>query len=474
MWKLEKYNNIITGFSSNVLGNILMFATTIYLTRTYNPEIYGEFRLIFSFIALAVMILLLGRDTGIVYHSQVEKESIDTVIKEEVYFGLLILLLGSFLIYVFSSDILPFFLNNDTNLRYFQISLLMIPLWGTFNLLLASLKSKGLINYTFVLSNLTQRTLRIPFFVLISLLSTSYYSLAFSMILSQVILILLAIKRLTFSFYLVHFNINNFFRRLGYSIQLGFNTIIIVLLSKIDVLMIGKYLDNTQVAIYDTSVLLSFVVMLPFIALVKSSEPFMRNLIEDKGTQHKYIKNLRLSIDLSLGVLLFIIIASNDVMKIFGDIYIEGAEVLIILAASNIVLVMLGSPIEILNMNGLTVRSSILLILTILLNIILNIILIPRYGINGAGIATGVSLIFTKLISLLLIKKVFNLNFICQFIPLRSIVPFLMLLAIGFFGSFQFWGFQIIYSLALTSFFYFFLGFTQKTYRKKLFEIIKK
>ena len=55
--KLEKYNHILTGFGSNILGNLLMFATTIFLTRTYEAEIYGEFRLLFSFVALIIVFL---------------------------------------------------------------------------------------------------------------------------------------------------------------------------------------------------------------------------------------------------------------------------------------------------------------------------------------------------------------------------------------------------------------------------------
>ena len=421
---MEKHNNILTGFSSNIIGNILMFTTTIYLTRTYDAQIYGEFRLFFSFIALSVIILLLGRDNGIIYFSQSEIQHKDTIIKEEVYFGFFVLLLGTFILFIFSDYIISAFFNKNTTLEYFQLSLLMIPLWGLFNLGLAGLKSKGLINYTFILSNLTQRAIRIPFFIVLTFFSASYYSLAFGMILSQIILVYLLIKKLPFLLKFNDVKFKDFFKRFSYSLQLGFNAIIVVLLTKIDILMVGNFTDNTQVAIYDICIMLSFVIMMPFIALVKSSEPFMKSLVKVKAVQKKYKNNLKLSIELSLGVLLFILIASKDILYVFGDIYVNGSETLIILSISYMLLIILGSPIEILNMNGFTKSSSIVLIISILINIGLNMLLIPIYGIVGASIATGISLVFSKIFGLFLVHQKLDLDFIHQLVNIKAYAIF--------------------------------------------------
>jgi len=466
--KIEKYNHILTGFGSNIVGNILMFATTIYLTRTFDPHVYGEFRLIFSFIALLVIILLLGRDNGIIYFSQNEERNKDTIIKEEVYFGFIVLLIGTFVLYLFGDFILANFLNKETRQEYFYLSLLMIPLWGFFNLLLASLKSKGLINYTFILSNLVQRAIRVPFFVGLALVSVSYYSLVFGMILSQVVLIYLALKKLPFLLKVKDINLKNFFLRFSYAAQLGFNAIIVVLLTKIDVIMVGKYTENTQVAIYDTCVMLSFVVLLPFIALVKSSEPFMQALIYQKDVQEKYRKNLKLSIELSLGILLFFSLASDDLLHIFGEAYVSGSNTLIVLSASYMLLVMLGSPIEVLNMNGFTKVSSIVLVLSIFINIGLNVLLIPIYGIIGASVATGVSLVFSKLVGLYLAKKNLGVNFLHKTLDLKVYVLFMIFFLLSFFLHSDSWIFHILFSFLILLFFFFSLVLIEKDYRKIL------
>jgi len=469
--KMEKFNHILTGFGSNVLGSMLMFGTTIYLTRTFETEVYGEFRLIFSFIALAVVVLLLGRDNGVIYFCQNDELDKDIIIKEETYFGFFMLIAGSLLLYVFSDFVINNFLNKNITLEYFYLSLLMIPLWGFFNLTLAGLKSKGLINYTFVLSNLIQRAARVPFFILFSLYSLSYYSLALAMILSQILLIYLAVKKLPFLLNIKDIKLNDFFKRFLYSIQLGFNAIIVVLLTKIDVIMVGKYTDNTQVAIYDTSVMLSFVIMMPFIALVKSSEPFMRGLVNIKETQQKYKKNLKLAIELSLGILLVFLIASKDILYIFGDAYIAGSDVLIILSISYMFLVTLGSPIEVLNMNGFTKVSSAALIISIIINIVLNYMLIPIYGMIGASIATGVSLIFSKVVGLSFVQYKLNINFVYQLFNIKAYFIFTLLLYVSTFYLVESWLLNIFTSVVAFVCYVFMLVLFDNEYRRRIVNI---
>ena len=470
---LEKYNNILTGFSSNIVGNILMFATTIFLTRMYPPEIYGEFRFVFSLIALVVIVLLFGRDNGIIYFSQDKKVDKNTIIKEEVIFGLTVLTLGTLFLYIFSSAIVKHFFSNVT-LEYFQLSLIMIPLWGFFNLLLSGLKVKGMVNYSFLLSNLTQRALRVPFFIFLTLLSTSYYSLALGMILSQVVLVYLAIKKIPFVLQLRDINIKDFFKRFSYSAQLGINAIIVVLLTKIDVIMVGKYTDNTQVAIYDTCVMLSFVIMLPFIALVKSSEPVMKGLVTQKNIQKKYTKDLKLAIELSLGILLFYFLADEEILHIFGEVYVSGADAFLVLSISYMLVIMLGTPIELLNMNGFTKVSTIILVSSIFINIGLNHLLIPLYGIVGAGIATGVSLIFSKIIGLVLSKKYFNSIFIQSFFYYKNYIIVLLLFFI--FRNFKFddWFLTIIYALFVCIVYFVIVLLMHKKYREVIYAYLSK
>ena len=441
---MEKLNNILTGFVSNILGNIIMFVTTIFLTQFIEPNIYGEFRFVFAFVSLMVIVLLLGRDSGLIYYSQNKELDKNILANQEVFFGFLVLLLGTFMLYIFKDFIILNFFSSHITTEHYQFALLMIPLWGLFNLYLAVIKVNNMMNYSFVLQNLIQRAIRLPFFILFILVSSSYYSLVASMIVSQILLLYVIIKKSPIKLDINKIKIRNFFLRFKYSFQLGLNTVIIVLLTQIDVLMIGKYTANENVAIYDICVLLSFIIMLPFIALVKSSEPVMQAILKEKDEREKYFKNLKLSIELSLGILLVYILSSSEILYIFGETYTNGMMAFLILSCGYMILNILGSPIEILNMNGYTKVSSFVLILSLVLNITFNYYLIPLYGIVGASIATIIALLFSKIISMIFIYRKFSFNFI-NFHKVYIIFP--IFLYIGSLLSFDFWIYQILYSV---------------------------
>ena len=425
VFKLERYNYILTGFASNILGNFLMFLTTIFLTRSYSTAVYGEFRLLFSFVSIAVIISLFGRDNGIIYYAQhEEKTKQNNVIIQETTFGFINLIIGSLILYFLGDYVISLLFNTAIVRSHYNIAIVMIPLWGLFNLLLAGVKSKGYINFSFILSNLTQRALRLPFFIGLTLISAQFFSLAYSMILSQLVLIGIAIKKIPFVMNCFSVKLTDFFKRAGYAFQLGINTIIVVLLTKIDVIMVGKLMTNSSVAIYDIAVLLAFVVMMPFIALVKSSEPTMNKLIKDQSVYNLYKKNLQLAFNLATVVFLGYILFSDLILTFFGPSYVAGQTTLLVLSLGFLAVICLGAPIEILNMNGYSKFSTYILLSSVGVNVGLNIWLIPLYQQVGAAIATITSLLLTKGIALIIIKQQSTFNMYLKNISIKLVLLF--------------------------------------------------
>lgn len=91
--------------------------------------------------------------------------------------------------------------------------------------------------------------------------------------------------------------------------------------------------------------------------------------------------------------LLFIIWASPLLGYVYGSAYAQGAIALRILAGAQLFNVFAGSTGTILNMTGFERLSMWAVGLAVLVNIVLNAILIPGLGIEGAAIATGVSVV---------------------------------------------------------------------------------
>ena len=93
---------------------------------------------------------------------------------------------------------------------------------------------------------------------------------------------------------------------------------------------------------------------------------------------------------------------------VFGDTYISSYNLLIILAVSQSIVLATGPVAYLLMMtdNSSSHRKS--LHMAVGINIFLNLILIPSYGITGAAIATGLSLVFKNIYSCIVALKILD------------------------------------------------------------------
>jgi O-antigen/teichoic acid export membrane protein len=87
-----------------------------------------------------------------------------------------------------------------------------------------------------------------------------------------------------------------------------------------------------------------------------------------------------------------------------------GARVaLLILVFSQLINTMSGSVGVILNMTGKEKVFRNILSIALVINITLNILLIPRFGIEGAAIASATSLVFWNLYSVYYVYREYNI-----------------------------------------------------------------
>lgn len=96
-------------------------------------------------------------------------------------------------------------------------------------------------------------------------------------------------------------------------------------------------------------------------------------------------------------------------LGIFGAEFAEkGVYVFLFLSCGRLISSLSGSVGNILQMTGNQNIYSIILLIGAIINVVLNLILIPRYGINGAAIASMTSLIIWNLSMVLVVKKRFG------------------------------------------------------------------
>lgn len=406
---IEKKNSIIIGLGTNLLGNLILFLTTMYMTNNVSEDQYGQFRLTFALVSILVISLMLGRDSSVLYFYQ--KEKTDKAIIEEVFSGLLMVILGCLVIYLLDDYVIEYLLNGHVSKDNYHLAILMIPLWSAYNLLTPIVRVKGFINTSFILSNLIQRVLRFPFLLAFVWLGyNNFWGLAWSMILSQLLLLIILLIYVSSLLSWRLPNAFSFFSRFGYSFSLGLNSILLAVAGKIDVIVIGKLSTISSVAIYDIVTSLAVVSLFPYIALSKSYEPKLFDFFQTPDKHSAYKKNFTLALSLTTIAGLFFILFSKDVLALFGQEYITGYMALIIISIFFIVIACTGSVNEWMTMNSFAKVNFFILLISGFLNVLLCYLLVPDYGLPGAAVALGGALLFSKVAAMLFIAFKYNVS----------------------------------------------------------------
>lgn len=317
----------MVGFSTNVIGNVIMLIMTLLITHNLSLEEYGKFRLLFSFCSFAVLVLMLGRDSCMLYiANNNEKENRTQKIQVELYNGLISLAIGFLLLLVLYDYVINYILNDNVSVVEYFVAIMMIPLWGIYNLLTPILRINGEQNRVFYWNNLLQRVLRLfCVFVFLFVFSDDVNTVSFGMILSQAILLIYAISY-TSKFYIKSFkyNLTDFPYNCKLSISLCINAIFLTLISTINIFFVNTFSGVEAVALIDINILLLTLMLFPYVAFCKSSEPFIsRVILEDKVEVDNFVKNRRISTFLVTSCGVFLFLFGNYILVLFGDDFTE-------------------------------------------------------------------------------------------------------------------------------------------------------
>lgn len=174
------------------------------------------------------------------------------------------------------------------------------------------------------------------------------------------------------------------------------------------VLILGAFGTNADVGIFNIALKVSMLMTLILtainvIAATKISELYAAGKKEELGLMISKISAL----GVLCGAPLFIIIVlfPQFLLGLFGNSFTAGAGVLIILTAGQLINVSVGSTSYVLAMTGRERALASAVGVSLLVNVLLGFILIPTYGVLGAGITTAITLAVSNIIMLVMIKR---------------------------------------------------------------------
>lgn len=180
-----------------------------------------------------------------------------------------------------------------------------------------------------------------------------------------------------------------------------------LLLFNVDVLMISHYLEPDKTGIYFAATkIMALVAFLNFAI----GSAFNRKYAEahasadQAGLSSVIQRSACLTFYPSLIMILVIMVLNKEILSLFGTGFDDAEVVIMPLAIGLIFRALVGPGERILMMTGQQYICAIIYLGTVILDIALNLFLIPKYGIQGAAIATALSFSFMAFSLLIAIK----------------------------------------------------------------------
>ena len=186
-----------------------------------------------------------------------------------------------------------------------------------------------------------------------------------------------------------------------------------LIMGQLDLLMLGMFSTTENAGVYSVAVRLATVTSYVLFALNIIAAPKFAELYWSKN--FSALKDIvrfatKITFWCSLPFLLAYGLFPGFFMGIFGTEFTKGRTALIFLAIGQFINSTSGIVGQFLNMTGRQQIFRNIVLMAAFIDLLLCYILIPKYGINGAAVATMSSLIFWNVVSVLVVRKADKIN----------------------------------------------------------------
>ena len=178
-----------------------------------------------------------------------------------------------------------------------------------------------------------------------------------------------------------------------------------------DKLMLGNMMSSEEVGIYFTAFKLSMFASISLMAINSIASPKFAEIYAKNdfdGLKKVVNQSTKMIFWSTLPLVILFFIFPEFLLGIFGNEFKVGVTAFIYLSIGKLISAFSGSVGNLLQMTGKQVVFMNLLFFGAIINIVLNYLLIPIYGINGAALASMVSLSTCNLSMVYFVKKEFG------------------------------------------------------------------
>ena len=394
---MKYFKNTSWLFGEKILRMVVGLFVGIWVARYLGPEQFGLFSYAQSFVGLFTAIATLGLD-GIVVRELVKDESRRDELIGTAFWLKLIGAFGVLLILAIAVN----FTSNDTCTNTLVFIIASATIFQSFNVVDMYFQSKVMgknITFANVISLLLSSIVKIALILNEASLEAFAWTIVFDSVVLAIGYVFFFLKKSTFNIQHLTFKRDTAVSLLKDSWPLILSGIVISIYMKIDQVMIMEMMDAEAVGQYAAAVRISELWYFIPLAIVSSLFPAIINA--KKTNEELYYTRLQMLYDFMVWMAIFIALPMTFlsdwiVYLLYGEQYNASGSVLMIHIWIG-VFVFLGVAFSNYLVNeNLTKKSFYRTAFGALLNVGLNFILIPKYGIKDAAIATLLSQFFAN------------------------------------------------------------------------------
>lgn len=395
-------NAAIAG-AGDLVSAILKFVTNIVITNTVSQSVYGIYITVLAAATIVGTVIVFGLDYTLIrflsmYRTRNERSLAAGVLRFTVWTTLISGLVSGTLFYISATLLAHLVYHQNAYILPLREAALLIPLIALQPVLAGGLMAMKRIKWKVYTDPLIQPAVSLILLGVFYFLGLRLEALILATIcgyLASIIVGKILLSRATKD--LIRNVIPTFAPKtwLHFALPMSFNSIVQNILNNTDILFLAAFGSAAQVGLYAAADRVSLVVGMPLGAFITIFAPLIAEHYA-RGEHEQLVSLAKIvtkwSFSLSLPLFLCLSIFHEAILSIFSSEYTAAGTALIILSLAILIDVSVGPVGDLLLMTGHTRVILANTVVAITINIGLSFLLIPRFNIIGAAIASGVAL----------------------------------------------------------------------------------
>ena len=418
--------NIITAakgggisFLGKIAANIIGLFFVLVMARLLGTQDYGVYKLMIILISVLSGIAALGLSSGLkrfiaIANNEGDDSSIWAYIQVGIGIPSVLGISFAFIVYLTAELIAVEIFNEPRLIEILKIGSLAIPVFVLLHIFSGIAIGFKKIEYQTYTQEILFNLLKLILSIVAVSLGFGLFGVTLAYVISSLVALVLLIHLVTklFSFKRpLNSASNNTREFIKYSIPLLFSLILNKFSRRLETIALGIFNISATVGIYSVILTISQVGNLGFTAIRDISSPIFAELHNKKHQEELkslYQATNKWSLSLNIPIFLTILVFGENILSAFGKDFEAGSKGMIILAAGVLLNSATGTCGALLNMAGYSRISFYNSIVFIIITIILDLLLIPDFGLVGAALAGGLTLVIVNILRMLEVYFLIN------------------------------------------------------------------